>query len=96
MVLYQDIPEGIIKFYNDWKADRDNWLTRAKLYREYYFTNVEGTFTTYTHRQVQNIKDNTNLPVSVNFIYPIVRQRKATMVKKKPSFQIVTSSRDPK
>lgn len=96
MVIYQEIPEGILKFYNDWKADRDAWLAKAQTYQEYYFTDVERTGTTYNRRQVQNIKDNTNIPVSANFIYPIVDQRKATMVKKKPAFQIVTSSQDEK
>lgn len=96
MIVYQDIPEGIKKFYNDWKADRDNFLVKVKRYSEYYFTDVENTGTTYDQRQVSVIKDNTNIPVSLNFIYPIVEQRLASMVKRKPSFQIVTSSQDPK
>ena len=96
MVLYEEIPEGITKFYNDWKTDRDTWLNKARLYEEYYFTDVDGTGTVYNRRQVQNIKDNTNITASANFIYPIVNQRLASMVKKKPSFQVVTSSRDEK
>jgi len=96
MILYQEIPEGIQKFYNDWKVERDNWRTKAERYEQYYFTDVEGTGTPYSQQQVQNIKDNTNLPVSSNFIYPILKQRKATMVKKKPSFQVITPSRDEK
>jgi hypothetical protein len=96
MVLYEEIPEGITEFYNSWKADRDAWLARAKLYQEYYFTDVDDTGTLYNRRQLQNIKDNTNLPASANFIYPIVNQRLASMVKKKPSFQVVTSSSDDK
>lgn len=96
MIVYEDIPEGIQKFYNDWKVDRDSFLVKAQRYEEYYFTDVQGTGTTYDQRQVQVIKDNTNIPVSLNFIYPIVDQRLATMVKRKPSFQIVTSSQDPK
>ena len=96
MVLYEEIPEGITKFYNDWKTDRDAWLNKARLYEEYYFTDVDNTGTTYNNRQVQNIKDNTGITVSANFIYPIVNQRLVSMVKKKPSFQVVTSSRDEK
>lgn len=96
MVIYQDVPEKVQKLYNNWKADHDNFITMGRKYEEYYFSDVESTGTTYNQRQVQNIKDNTNIPVSANFIYPIVRQRKATMVKKKPSFQIVTPSQDKK
>jgi len=96
MLVYEDIPEGLKKFYNDWKQDRDNFLQKAKRYEEYYFTDVQGTGTTYDIRQTEVIKQNTNIPVSVNFIYPIVHKKKATMVKKKPSFQIVTSSEDKK
>ena len=96
MLVYEDIPDGLKKFYNDWKQDRDNFLSKAKRYEEYYFTDVDGTGTTYDSRQTSVIKSNTNIPVSANFIYPIVHKKKATMVKKKPSFQIVTSSQDKK
>ena len=96
MVMYEETPEGLKKFYNDWKLDRDNFLVKAKRYEEYYFTDVEGTGTTYGVTQKNTIQKNTNIPVSVNFIYPIVHKKKASMVKKKPSFQVVTSSQDKK
>jgi hypothetical protein len=94
MVVCEDIPEGIKKFYNDWSADRNGWLRRAKKAEEYYLNDVDETGTTFTQRQVQNITKNTNIPVNLNFLYPMVHSKLATIVQTKPSFQVVTTSQE--
>jgi len=94
MLKYAPIPTGIYEKYVSWKSDtqwgRKSWLTKAALAEEYYFNDVEQTGTTYTAAQVSKIAEATNIPVSVNFLYPVANQKLAILTQSKPSLKVVS------
>ena len=94
MIKYERIPQYIYEKYVSWKSDnifgRKQWLERAKKSEEYYYNDVEGTGTTYTVAQAAKIADNTNIPVSINFLHPIINQKLAILVSTKPSIKVVS------
>ena len=95
MLKYERIPQGIYEKYISWKSDsiwgRKDWLSRAVNSEEYYFNDVDQTGTTYTALQHSKIQDNTNIPVSVNFLYPIANQKLAILTQAKPSIKVIST-----
>lgn len=94
MLKFERIPQYIYEKYVSWKSDtlygRKQWLERAKVSEEYYYNDVENTGTTYTAAQVAKIADNTNIPVSINFLHPIINQKLAILAGTKPSMKVVS------
>lgn len=94
MIKFERIPEHIYVKYISWKSDsiygRKQWLDRAQRAEEYYYNDVDGTGTTYTAAQVARIEDNTNIPVSINFLHPIINQKLAILASTKPSSKVVS------
>ena len=80
--------------YESWKRDsvwgRQQWLTRAEKSEEYYYNDVDQTGTTYTATQVSKIQDNTNIPVSINFLHPVTNQKLALLSQAKPSVKTLS------
>lgn len=95
MIKFQRIPQGIYEKYISWKSDtlwgRKDWLERAVDSEEYYFNDVDGTGTTYTTLQHNKISETTNIPVSVNFLYPVANQKLAILLQSKPSLRVVST-----
>lgn len=89
MIFYTRVPDPIRERYESWKADttwgRKQWITRAEESEEYYYNDVDQTGTTYTAAQVARIGDNTNIPVSINFLHPVTNQKLALLTQTKPS-----------
>jgi hypothetical protein len=56
---------------------------------ELYYNDVEQTGTTYNYRQYETIKMNTNIPVSINYLYSVVAQKMAIILSSKPSHKVV-------
>lgn len=94
MLKYERIPLYIYEKYISWKSDatygRKDWLDRAKVAEEYYYNDVDKTGTTYTAAQVNKIAENTDIPVSINFLHPIINQKLAILVSTKPSVKVVS------
>jgi len=95
MIYFERVPEDIRAKYESWKSDtllgRKQWLNRAQSSEEYYYNDVENTGTTYTSAQVSRIQDNTNIPVSINFLHPITNQKLALLTQNKPSTKIIST-----
>jgi len=94
MLKFEHIPQYIYEKYVSWKSDtlygRKQWLSRAQTAEEYYYNDVDKTGTTYTAAQVTKIADNTNIPVSINFLHPIINQKLAILAGTKPSMKVVS------
>lgn len=94
MIKFERIPDHIYTKYVSWKSDslygRKQWIERARQAEEYYYNDVENTGTTYTAAQVARIEDNTNIPVSINFLHPIINQKLAILASTKPSSKVVS------
>lgn len=90
MIIFKNLSAELEDRYFTWHTARREWMKRAKKAEEQYFTDVEGTGTSYTKDQLIKIEDLTNLPVSVNFQYPILNQKLAMLVATKPSIKVVS------
>src|SRR5574343_124246 len=94
MLKFERIPQYIYEKYVSWKSDttfgRKQWLDRAKSAEEYYYNDVDKTATTYSASQIAKIQENTNIPVSINFLHPIINQKLAILAGTKPSMKVVS------
>lgn len=94
MLKFERIPQHIYEKYVSWKSDtlygRKQWLSRSQTAEEYYYNDVDKTGTTYSAAQVQKITENTNIPVSINFLHPIINQKLAILAGTKPSMKVVS------
>lgn len=94
MIKYEKVPTYIQSRYVSWKGaalyGRKQWLDRAKRAEGYYYHDVEGTGTTFTQAQKDNITSQTNIPVSVNYLHPIANQKLALLTQTKPSMRTVS------
>lgn len=84
-----DIPEALQKKITTWRSNKDPWMKRAETAMGYYYNDIEGTGTTYTALQHDNIKATTNIPVSINYIHPMLAQKHAILCAAKPSHKVV-------
>ena len=95
MLSFGRIPDRIYSKYMSWKSGatfgREQWLARAVKNEEFYYNDVEGTGTTYTQTQKTNIENNTNIPVSMNWLYPVVNQKLAILAQTKPSMKVIST-----
>lgn len=83
------IPQEWIKTIVNWDSHKTKWAEKAKLARGYFRNDVEGTGTTFTQEQLKNIQLNTNIPVSINYIHPILSQQHAIINEARPSLKVV-------
>jgi hypothetical protein len=104
MVVYDEktnspkvVPKEITELYNNWLSAKGTsgkggkgWKKQAEEGWQYFMNNVDGTYTLYTQDQLTNIENITDIPVSVNFIYPITSQKVSMLTRKKPSHRIIT------
>jgi hypothetical protein len=95
MITYVRVPTYIYDRYVSWKGSqlhaRRPWLDRAVNSEGYYYNDIEGTGSTFTMAQVQTIKQNIDMPVSINFLYPICNQELALLTQTKPSMKTIPS-----
>ena len=95
MIRFNRIPQNIFEKYTSWKSSalfgRKDWINRAQVSEEYYYNDVEKTGTTYTALQISKISENTNIPVSINYLYPVANQKLALLMQSKPSLKVVST-----
>ncbi len=85
----EQIPEYLKRRKETWKNERDRWWVNAQLNEEYYYNDVQETGTNFTVEQLKKIyKEGSGVPVSINFIHPIVNHKLALMTKSTPSFKV--------
>lgn len=88
-VLFEKPSAEIRDRRTTWGAKRDAWLKKAQKEEEVYYSNVDGTGTIFTKAQLERIGEGSNIPVSINFLYPIVNQKLAVLTKTKPTSKVV-------
>ena len=75
MIYFEDAPDDLITKIESWKSAKSRWLDEANYSMELYLNDVDETGTTYNYKQVEIIKANTNIPVSINYLYLVVAQK---------------------
>ncbi len=86
----EQVPEELKKKRETWLNQRNNWWAYAELNEQYYYNDVDDTGTTFTKEQLEKIyKEGSGVPVSINFIHPLINHKLALMTKAKPSFRVV-------
>lgn len=89
MIYFEDVPHDLINKIESWKSAKNKWLDEANYSMELYLNDVDETGTTYNYNQVEKIKANTNIPVSINYLYPVVAQKMAIILASKPSHKVI-------
>jgi len=88
----KDVPKELVDKLEGWKSLKNIWLKRANEAIGYFYNDIEETGTTYTGDQYENIKRTTNIPVSINILYPVLSQKHAILSSGKPSHKVVSLS----
>ena len=92
MLMYEELPDKLEKKLDSWVNAKAFWLAKAEEAFGYFFNDIESTGTTYTQAQVERIKGTTNIPVSINYQYPVLAQKHAILAQTKPSHKVVSLS----
>lgn len=92
MIMYEDIPAKLENKLNSWVNAKSKWLARAEEAFGYFFNDIEETGTTYTQSQTERIRNTTNIPVSINILYPVLSQKHSILCQTKPSHKVVSLS----
>lgn len=86
---YPNIYENYITWKSDISSGRKQWMSRSTESEEIYHNDVDGTGTLFTRTELERINDVTGIPVSINFIYPVLNQKLAILAQTKPSTKIL-------
>lgn len=95
MIMYEDVPAKLENKLNSWTNAKARWLARAEEAFGYFFNDIEDTGTTLTQVQNDKVKATTNIPVSINLLYPVLSQKHAILCQTKPSHKVVSLSDNP-
>jgi len=95
MLMYEDIPDKLSKRIDGWISAKQFWEARAKEAFGYFFNDIENTGTTLTFEQTEKVKATTNIPVTINYQYPVLSQKHAILAQTKPSHRVVALSGSP-
>jgi len=94
MISFKRIADKFRSKYISWKGHarmaRGDWLDASEENEEYYHNNVDGTGTLFTQAQLDVIAENTDIPVSVNWIHSTGQQKLALLTQAKPSMRVVS------
>lgn len=85
----KSIPESLRRKRDLWAGERDSWLGKGQKEEEVYYNDVEGTGTSFTEEQLKKISQGSGIPVTVNYLHPIINQKLAILVEANPSFKTV-------
>jgi len=88
MILFELLPEALRNRYNSWSTVQRKFITDTKKDEQLYYGDVEGTRTLYNKKQYGNIKDNTNIHSTVNYLYPITNHKLAVLTSQNPSHKV--------
>lgn len=68
---------------------KSDWLSRAIEAEEFYYSDVEGTYTQYTKKQLEKLKERYSINASINVLLPLVEQMISILVNTNPSARII-------
>lgn len=72
--------ENYRKILDSLITSRGKWESYAKECEEFYYSNVEGTHTQFSKKQVDTIKNDYDILVSINILFPVMEQMIAFLV----------------
>lgn len=94
MIKFFRVPDEYREQYTTWKGSgkgaRGPWLSKAIESEEKFLQDVEGTGTTYTQSQYNNVKDATGMAFTLPLSYQALKQALALMMHTKPSLRILS------
>jgi len=90
MITYEEMSDTLKRRKQLWKGHRDTFLFRNRKEEEMYYHDVDGTGTAFTQDQLTKIATGSNIPVTINYLHPIVNQKLAILTQTKPSFKAVS------
>ena len=92
--IFIRVPDYIRQRYMSWKSDtvfgRKEWMNRAVKSEGYYYNDMDYTASTFTASQFEKIREVTNIPVSINYLYPVCNQKLALLAQTKPSMRTLS------
>lgn len=77
------------KLAQDLRNSREKEDAYRKDCEDFFYSNVDGTHTQFTQAQLDIIRNDYDIPISINVCYPIVEQVLAFMIGNKPSARIL-------
>lgn len=83
------IDQTYAKIIDNLITARGKWETYAKECEEFFYQNVDGTHTQFTRRQLELIKKDYDIQVSINILFPVVEQLISFLIGNKPSVRIL-------
>jgi len=94
MVIFFRVPNNIREQYITWKGSskgaKGQWQAQAIDSEERFLQDVDGTGTTYTQSQFNNVKDATGMAFTLPLSYQALKQALALMMQTKPSVRILS------
>jgi hypothetical protein len=91
----QDKPKYFIELFKYLSSTKSKYTKEKKLNEEFYFSDVEGTGTQFTTKQLQEIQAKYDIPISSKLTYAIVEQLLAFLTGAKPYPQLTTNTDTP-
>lgn len=88
-VELKPFPEQLRRKRDLWAGKRDAWLSKVMKEEEVYYNDVEGTGTSFTNKQLKKISTGSGIPVTINYLHPIINQKLGILVEAKPSFKAI-------
>ena len=95
MYMFEDVPDKLGQKLDTWINSKARWMAKAEEAFGYFFNDIDDTGTTYNQAQVKRIEATTNIPVSINYLYPVLSQKHAILAQAKPSHKVVSLSDNP-
>lgn len=92
MIKLDDIPQNLRRKKDSWKAIRDEWLEYGDESLQKMYSDVDGTHTPYTKKQLEKIDLRTKITASINQLYPILLQKLAYLIEEVPSHKIISTN----
>ena len=91
MVTLEQIPESIRNRKLQWGQIRDKFIKDTQPDEDYYYQDVEHTRTNFTAKQLENIKDKTDIPLSIAYSYSITNDKLALLTNHDPSHKVIST-----
>ena len=85
----KDLEQKYNSLFNSLVSSRGDWLERAIEAEDFYYSDVEGTFTQYKREQLEKLKKKYAINVSIDILLPLVEQMISILVNTNPSARIV-------
>jgi hypothetical protein len=84
--------ERYLEFYRIAHSVREKYYTEKKNNEEFYYNDVDGTFSEFNLNQKATIDDSFGIPISTKLCYPIIEQLLSFITGAKPFPRLLSSS----